>query len=341
MATAAAAAVIAPAALLAAPAAYATGDTTPAPAATSDTSDSTDRSEQEQTENTETETPTPGATTDTTESTPEDTTGPTPGEKEDEEGTDEETPAPGASETTPSTPAPSTSAPEEEEPEEPGTGICEDSKVDMGISGLPGKIVAGSGWHKFSLNVANNSDSTLEELVYLAGASSDADGEDLFRSKQVRLQAWNPDDNVWEDLSEDGYAVGFVGQTPTLEPGYEVSIPMRVDVRPGAPVGAGFTLGATIYGDAEGDCLGFGDISYKFRIVAPGTDTSGSKPQLGGKAPISQKKPAATTPVVTGTLAETGSSSALPTIALAGGLAVAVGGGAMFVVRRRKAGVAA
>ncbi|WP_234312616.1 LAETG motif-containing sortase-dependent surface protein [Streptomyces sp. SCSIO 75703] len=335
MATAAAAAVIAPAALLAAPAAYATGDTTPAPAATSD---STEPTEQDPAGNTETETPAPGAS-DTTEPAPEDTASTGPGENE--EGTEEETPAPGATETTPTAPAPSTSAPEEEEPEYPETGICEDSKVDMDISGLPGKIVAGSGWHKFSLNVANNSDSTLEELVYLAGASSDADGDDLFRSRQVRLQAWNPDAKVWEDLDEDGYAVGFVGQTPTLEPGYEVSIPMRVDVRPGAPVGAGFTLGATIYGDAEGDCLGFGDVSYKFRIVAPGTDTTGSKPQLGGKAPVSQQKPAATTPVVTGTLAETGSSSALPTIALAGGLAVAVGGGAMFVVRRRKAGVAA
>jgi LPXTG-motif cell wall-anchored protein len=42
-----------------------------------------------------------------------------------------------------------------------------------------------------------------------------------------------------------------------------------------------------------------------------------------------------------GNLAETGSSSALPVIGLVGGVAVVAGAGAMFVVRRRKAGVQA
>ncbi|MEI5102115.1 LAETG motif-containing sortase-dependent surface protein [Streptomyces sp. PmtG] len=37
----------------------------------------------------------------------------------------------------------------------------------------------------------------------------------------------------------------------------------------------------------------------------------------------------------TGSLAETGSSSALPAIGLVGGAAVVVGAGAVFVVRRR------
>ncbi|MEW1566395.1 LAETG motif-containing sortase-dependent surface protein [Streptomyces sp. NPDC093509] len=40
----------------------------------------------------------------------------------------------------------------------------------------------------------------------------------------------------------------------------------------------------------------------------------------------------------TGSLAETGSSSALPTIALAGGIAVVAGAGALIVVRRRTSG---
>ncbi len=39
---------------------------------------------------------------------------------------------------------------------------------------------------------------------------------------------------------------------------------------------------------------------------------------------------------VTGSLAHTGSSSALPAIGLIGGAAVVAGAGAMFVVRRRK-----
>ncbi|CAM5691724.1 LAETG motif-containing sortase-dependent surface protein [Streptomyces violaceorubidus] len=113
---------------------------------------------------------------------------------------------------------------------------------------------------------------------------------------------------------------------------------MRIDVRAGAPVGAGFTLGATIYGDADGECTGFGDVAYEFRIVAPGTDTEGTRPQEGGRAPVAVRKPSAGTPEVTGSLAATGSGSALPVIGLVGGLAVVVGGGAVFVVRRRRAG---
>ncbi|WP_307851985.1 LAETG motif-containing sortase-dependent surface protein [Streptomyces sp. b94] len=219
--------------------------------------------------------------------------------------------------------------------------MCEDTKVDVSITGLPGKIAAGSGWHKFSLNVANTSGSTLQNLEYLAGASADRNGEELFESKRVSLQAWNPDDEIWEDLNEFGYAVGYIGYTDELAPDYEVDIPMRINVRSDAPVGAGFTLGATIYGDADGECTGFGDVAYKFQIVAAGTDTEGTKPTEGGKAPVAAEKPAANTPEVTGSLAETGSSSALPMIGLVGGLAVVVGGGAVFAVRRRKAGAEA
>jgi LPXTG-motif cell wall-anchored protein len=219
--------------------------------------------------------------------------------------------------------------------------VCEDSKVDVGITGLPGKIAAGSGWHKFSLNVLNDSDSTLQDLDFYAGASSDADGLDLFASKQVRLQAWDPDGETWVDLDEGGYAVGYVGYTDELKPGYEVAIPLRVDVKASAPVGAGFSIGATIYGDSDGECTGFGDVSYRFGIVAADTDTDGTKPQEGGKAPVTDAKPSSNTPQVTGSLAETGSSSALPMIGLVGGAAVVAGAGAVFVVRRRKAGAEA
>ncbi|MGW7609370.1 LAETG motif-containing sortase-dependent surface protein [Streptomyces sp. NPDC054766] len=209
----------------------------------------------------------------------------------------------------------------------------------MSITGLPGKIAAGSGWHKFSLNVLNNSDSTLSDLGYFAAASSDKDGEDLFRSKQVQLQAYNPEDKAWENVDSDGAAFGFVGYTPELKPDYEVDVPLRINVKSSAPVGAGFSLGASIYSDADAECAGFGEVAYKFQIVAAGTDTDGTKPQEGGKVPVSDK-PAdkSNTPQVDGSLAETGSSSALPMIGLAGGIAVVAGAGALVVVRRRKSG---
>ncbi|MER5829793.1 LAETG motif-containing sortase-dependent surface protein [Streptomyces sp. NPDC002130] len=321
MAAAAATAVIAPVALLAAPAAYATDETTPTPSAS--VSESAPETS-----------PSPSAT----ESTPAETT-PTPSASVSESAPEtSSSPSASASE---SSPAPSASEPEESESPDPEPSVCEDTKVDVSISGLPGKIAAGSGWHKFSLNVLNNSDSTLNDLDFFAGASPDKNGEELFTSKQVKLQAWDPDSKIWVDLNEGGYAVGYVGYTDELKPDYEVDIPLRLNVSKSAPVGAGFSLGATIYGDNDAECTGFGDVSYKFQIVSAGTDTDGTKPQEGGKAPVTDEKPSGTTPEVTGSLAETGSSSALPMISLVGGAAVVAGAGAIFVVRRRKAGAQA
>ncbi|CAM5502615.1 hypothetical protein [Streptomyces afghaniensis 772] [Streptomyces afghaniensis] len=323
MAAAAATAVIAPVALLAAPAAYATDETSPSP--------STSASESA------TETP-PAPSTSASESATQ--TPPAPSTSASESAT-QTPPAPSTSASDSATPAPSTSEPEESESPDPEPSVCEDTKVNVSISGLPGKIAAGSGWHKFSLNVLNNSDSTLNDLDFFAGASPDKNGEELFSSKQVQLQAWDPQDKIWVDLNEGGYAVGYVGYTDELKPDYQVNIPLRLNVKPSAPVGAGFSLGATIYGDNDAECTGFGDVSYKFQIVSAGTDTGGTKPSEGGKAPVTDEKPSGNTPEVTGSLAETGSSSALPMISLVGGAAVVAGAGAIFVVRRRKAGVQA
>ncbi|MGI5393224.1 LPXTG cell wall anchor domain-containing protein [Streptomyces sp. CA-251251] len=330
VAAAAVTAVIAPVALLAAPAAHATGDTPSSPPASSAGSTPTTGAPSPDASESETA-PAPGDTTSGSPSASPSTTAP-------------ETTAPGTSTppaSPPASPSPSSSAPEETETPDPEPSVCEDSKVDVAMSGLPGSIAVGSGWHEFSLTVANNSDSTLRDLDYLAGASADLDGVELFESKKVSLQAWNQEDGSWEELDEFGYAVGYIGYTDELAPGYEVDIAMRINVRADAPVGAGFTLGATIYGDADGECTGFGDVAYEFRIVAAGTDTEGTVPQEGGKAPVAVEKPAAGTPEVTGALAETGAGSALPVIGLVGGLALVVGGGAVFAVRRRKAGTEA
>jgi LPXTG-motif cell wall-anchored protein len=317
MALAAATAAIAPLALLSAPAAFA--DESPSPTATVSES----ASESASASPTET-TSAPAETTSAsaTETAPTSSASAT------------------ATTSTSATPAPSTStSPKPSDTPEPEPSECQDSKVDVSISGLPGKIAAGSGWHKFSLNVLNNSKSTLNELGFFAGASSDKAGDDLFQSKKVQLQAYNEDTKAWEDVDSEGYAVGYVGYTDELKPDYEVDIPLRINVKSSAPVGAGFSLGASIYGDTDGQCTGFGEVAYKFQIVSSGTDTDGTKPQEGGKVPVSDK-PAdkGNTPEVNGSLAETGSSSALPMIALAGGIAVVAGAGAVFVVRRRKSG---
>lgn len=318
MAVAAATAAIAPLALLSAPAAFATdGSSSPSATVSGSPSGSVSASPTDSA-------PAPSASTSTSASASATTTAPS---------------ASASTSTSATPPAPSTSAPAPSDSPEPEPSECQDSKVDVSISGLPGKIAAGSGWHKFSLNVLNNSKSTLNELGFFAGASADKAGDDLFESKKVQLQAFNEDTKAWEDVDSEGYAVGFVGYTDELKPDYEVDIPLRINVKSSAPVGSGFSLGASIYGDTDGSCTGFGEVAYKFQIVSAGTDTGGTKPQEGGKVPVSDK-PAdkGNTPEVNGSLAATGSSSALPTIALVGGLAVVAGAGAVFVVRRRKSG---
>ncbi|MGW5274821.1 LAETG motif-containing sortase-dependent surface protein [Streptomyces sp. NPDC004044] len=332
MAVAAATAVIAPAAILAAPVAFA-DDTVPAAETTSAAP----------TESAQTETPSADVTTtapaESTSSSPAEETEETAGETGDPAADTSSTPS---GTTTPSgTPSgsvtPSGTPSESEDPE--GPTECEKSALDISINGLPGKIARGSGWHKFKMNVYNSSKTTVRDLDYFAGASSDKDGDDLFKSKQVGLQALDPETKTWKDLSEEGRAVGYVGQSDEIQAGYEVDIPLRINVKSTAPVGAGFTLGAGLYvGDK--DCMGVSDVAYKFQIVKSGG--SGSTPQTGGSAPVPAESPSSnTTGNVSGTLAETGSSSAVPMFALAGGAAVVLGAGAMFVVRRRRNGDAA
>jgi cobalamin biosynthesis Mg chelatase CobN len=334
--TAAATAALAPIALLSAPAAFAdepNADTVAEAPASSE--------------------PAADATTTPAESTPSSDPAPsTPAAEETKTSspaptaTGSATTAPSASASATATDSPSGKPTETAEPtDEPSDGPgdeCTDSKADISITGLPGKINRGSGWHRFSLNVANNSDSVLSDLGYFAGASADKAGENLFSTKKVQLQALNPDNGRWENIGEDGYAVGFVGYSDTLEPGYEVNIPMRINVTSAAPVGAAFSLGASIYGDADGECTGYGEVAYRFQIVGAGTDTSGTKPQEGGKVPVSTKPADKTeTPKTTGTLAETGSSSMLPTVGLIGGITVVAGAGVVYSVRRRKVGAEA
>lgn len=320
MAVAAATAVIAPAAFLSAPAAFATGSPTTTESTTPEAGEST----------------TPSGSPSATETAPG--TAPEPGTSTSASPSDS-APSPSAPLNTPSSPAATPSA-TETEPEEELPGECEDAKIDVSITGLPGKIAAGSGWHKFSLNIYNSSDSTLTDLVYFAGASADELGEELFTRKQVRLQAFDPDTKTWYDLrGPDGEAVGFVGWSETLEPEFEVDIPLRINVKAGAPVGAGFSLGASIYSDEDAECIGSGDVAYKFQIVKAGTDTGGTKPQEGGKVPVATEKPSTGTNTgaqVTGSLAETGSGSVLPVVGIVGGVAVLAGAGVVFAMKRRR-----
>ncbi|MFC9040287.1 LAETG motif-containing sortase-dependent surface protein [[Kitasatospora] papulosa] len=335
LALAAATAVIGPVVLLSAPAAFAqTGTTTTgttAPAPTETPSGEPSAATPESTESTESASQTATAT---------------PSETESPEGVAPETvsPAPTAteSETASAKPTPTASETEdEEEGDDEPLDACEPRPLELSINGLSGKIARGSGWDRFTFTIYNDSKKTVKNVAFFAGAAADEAGEKLFTTKQVRLQALNEADGTWEDIEDLGSSSGYVGEADGIKPGYEVDIDLRLKVEASAPVGAGFSLGGgLVFGDELEAVPCFQDVAYKFQIVDAGNG-GGAEPQEGGKIPVPTTKPAGDTAEVTGNLAETGSSSSTPAIALAGGAAVVLGAGAMFVVRRRRNGDAA
>ncbi|MEV2255742.1 LPXTG cell wall anchor domain-containing protein [Streptomyces sp. NPDC050147] len=327
MAAAAATAAIAPIALLSAPSAFATPETTPTPSATA-----------------------------TESATPPVTGTPTEGSSQ--------TPPPSPSTTAPTSPAPSptvsetgaptkTATPTGKPTEEPTAdptdcpvdenGEDADSKLDLGISGLPGKIVAGSGWHQFKLTASNPSDEDLGEVQWLAAVDNFTESEDEkdWLANYAQIQYFNPDSKAWESIADEVSGGLYFGSTE-LGAKEKVDIKLRVNVSAKAPAGDGYALGLGGYLDSEQNCVHNAFAFYEFTVLKAGSDNenpgeaeenNGGKTPAGGKTPQGGAKEIPTT----GSLAETGSSSMLPTIGLVGGVAVIAGAGAVFVVRRKKA----
>ncbi|RAJ46791.1 LPXTG-motif cell wall-anchored protein [Streptomyces sp. KhCrAH-43] len=329
LALAAATAVIAPAALLVAPAAYATDDS-PSPSA-SETAPTQEESSPAADDTTPAADDTPPATDESTPASGESTPA----------ATDPAPPGASPSATVSASPsAPASSA-------APGPVECSDEDMQFdddlrtGLSGLPSKIVAGSGFHGFKLNV-DNKGSHAYQRVDLGVFAAQVDENDFFvDTGYLTLQYKDPATGQWSAISldEEDEGAGYLGYTD-IKAKESFSIDLRLSVDKKAPSGLGFAISIGMYADDEGNCVYSGDDSYyEFDILAAGTtptDTGDAKPQ-GGSKPLPAAKPVGDTQIdPQGRLAETGSSSALPAITLAGGAAVALGAGAMFIVRRRK-----
>ncbi|WP_237518277.1 hypothetical protein [Streptomyces sp. SID4982] len=239
----------------------------------------------------------------------------------------------------------SASAPAPVGPEdcEDGDDMKIDDDLHTSLSGLPSKIVAGSGFHGFKLNVKNSGNHSYKrvDLGVFAAAVGDDELDDA--TDHLTLQYQDPSTGEWNDISVaiDDDAAGYLGYTD-VKAKESFSIDLRLAVDKKAPAGFGFAISIGSYADDEGNCVYASDDDfYEFDILAAGTsagpvDDSTPKPQ-GGSKPLPTTKPAGNTEIVPeGHLAETGAGSALPVIALAGGAAVALGVGAMFVVRRRR-----
>ncbi|MFK4225124.1 hypothetical protein [Streptomyces sp. NPDC019890] len=324
MAVAAATAVIAPVALLSAPAAFATE--TP----TAETSPSA-------------EAPSSPAATPSGPSDAPSTAAATPSVASDAPST----PAAGnstAPSTAPSTtaPSPSASAPDEF-PCDVDAEPSFDKNLQTSLSGLPSKIVAGSGFHQFKLNVNNKGKNSYKRVdlgVFAAQVDEDTWNE---VTGHLSLQYKDPESGEWTDISLDvnDEGAGYLGYTD-VKAKESFSIDLRLSVDKTAPAGFGYAISIGIYADDKGNCVFSDDESYyEFDILAadsePG-DVDDAEPQEGGKKPV-PSKPAGNTQIQPqGNLATTGSSSMLPTVGIAGGIAIVAGAGVVFAMKRRRSG---
>ncbi|MBJ6634305.1 LAETG motif-containing sortase-dependent surface protein [Streptomyces sp. I5] len=352
LAAAAATAAIVPAALLAAPAAHATDPTSTASATGSTETDTTaPTTTPAQTESTESGSG--GQDEQPEQDTDESGNGEEGGTGEEGNGTDDSassspssSASPSASTSTSPSPSPSTSSPAEEDPElcvdengESTAGLSEDLR--SGLSGLPETIVAGSGWTTFSFDVTNRGDEEIENIKPLIGVAAIGWEDVRDYSGQITVQVYDKAAGKWNTLA------GAAGEGATfaafsLGAGQSASYQLRLSVSGKVPDALGLTGGFAEYSDTEG-CWVADDPNgwiYFFDILAAGSDAGDpedAKPQTGGVKELDKVSEVK----VTGSLAETGSNSALPVIGLVGGVAVVAGAGALFVVRRRKAGAEA
>jgi LPXTG-motif cell wall-anchored protein len=324
MATAAATAAIAPLALLSAPAAYAT-DSSPSSSASASSSASESSSSSASASASESSSASSSASESSSSSA---------------SASASDTASSSASAS--NSPSPSASA-----SEQPGDDFCADDEASIGLSedlhsslsGLPEKIVAGSGWTPFSFNVSNSGDGAVKGIKPLIGVAA-VGWDDADHSGEITVQVHDKTSGTWQTLAD---AAGEGASFPafSLGAGQSTSYELRLSVSGKVPDAIGLTGGFAQYADEEGCWLADDPNGwiYFFDILAAGSDAgdpNDAEPQ-GGMGDLSDVDEVD----ATGNLAETGSSSALPIIGLVGGVAVIAGAGAVFAVRRRKAGTEA
>lgn len=230
-------------------------------------------------------------------------------------------------------------AKEEEDEEGEGDEECvPEAKLTTVVTGLPSTVVAGTKVN-FKLRVTNGTDRTMDEVlpfayVHATDESGLNDIDDL-----VHLQWSSGSSSTWKTVDNKHY----MDAISPLKAGAHADVKMRLTIDASAPAGNGVTFVAGDYFNDNGTCGGSPDLEgYEFLIAAAGSEPgkvddatpSTTAPSTSGLTPQS----GASASPVSGSLAATGSSSAMPQLALASGAALVIGAGAVFVVRRRKAG---
>lgn len=250
-------------------------------------------------------------------------------------------------------------------PSEPGK---DDKILKTAISAETNKLVADSVWRNITFKLENRSDVALKGVEVQLRRWALDNAPDPEQQKEVLeyfdLQEWDAKSRTWKGVWWNEVQIGgLLLGTYDVAPHKTTKIAMRVQVGKNIPYGR--------FPELEHENIGSGDLQARagggqgvcsygdkwlFTIHKPGTDTGGgdggatsaptSTPTTGtgGNTPTPQTgttSPVTPDPTPTGDLAHTGSSSALPVIAGVGAVAVGLGAGAVYVVRRRRSGTEA
>ncbi|WP_099127586.1 LPXTG cell wall anchor domain-containing protein [Streptomyces sp. ScaeMP-e48] len=227
------------------------------------------------------------------------------------------------------------------EEENQGGGECLDEPgLTTVVTGFPSKVTAGTAT-TFSVRVTNGTDKDMEKvLTYASVHATDKSGaKDI--AKYLKLKWSSASSPKWKTVDGDLY-IDTIG---ALKRGEHGDIKLRLDVDAKAPAGQGLTFIAGDYFNKDGCGLTPDAAVNKFDIRAaagkptPKPDPKPTKTAAAGSG-VTPQGSGSSVPVNTtnGSLAATGSSDATAQIALAGGAAVVLGVGAMFLVRRRRTG---
>ncbi|MFG2872200.1 peptidase [Streptomyces sp. NPDC048338] len=220
---------------------------------------------------------------------------------------------------------------------EEGAGECREDRAFTAVLTGPKKVVAGTS-ADYTLKVTNGTKKVADEVIvdaFVTGFDTKTFGP---LDKYLDLKWSTAASPKWQSIDEsEGIDLG------TLKPGTRTDLTFKLTVDAKAPAGQGLLFAISSYYNADESCGVSAPAVFEFDIAAkpkkPAPGTSGGNTNTTGQGGTS------TTPVngtgttgTTGSLARTGANDAVPQIALTGAAAVALGAGAMFVVRRRKAG---
>ncbi|MHC3393041.1 hypothetical protein ACLQ2E_26775 [Streptomyces lavendulocolor] len=207
---------------------------------------------------------------------------------------------------------------------ERGACVPED-RLTVEVTGLPATITAGT-TVDFTVRVGNGTDRTLDEVWPYVRVEGPDDLLDVLWS--------TADSPAWQDADADHYA----GAVEKLAAGAHAEVKVRLRVAASAPAGDGVATVAADYLNDDESCGGTPEFhEYGFGVVAaaPLPGPPAARPASPAHQP---QGAAATRPLTTpaaGSLADTGSSSAVPQVAAAG-TAVALGAGLILAARRRR-----